>query len=51
MQQKWVWTLELYAPKHLFPTEELVIKCNEIAKQTGAKITITDNVAAGVKKC
>lgn len=40
----------IVSPKHLFPTEELVIKCNEIAKQTGAKITITDNVAAGVKK-
>ena len=40
----------IVSPKHLFPTEELVIKCTEIAKQTGGKITITDNVALGVKK-
>ncbi|HEY8803763.1 MAG TPA: ornithine carbamoyltransferase [Clostridium sp.] len=40
----------IVSPKHLFPTEELVRKCNEVAKETGAKITITDNVATGVKK-
>ncbi|MDP2423284.1 MAG: ornithine carbamoyltransferase, partial [Bacteroidales bacterium] len=31
------------APKALQPNEELVAQCREIAKETGAKITITDN--------
>nr|WP_291636898.1 ornithine carbamoyltransferase [Clostridium sp.]MBK5236880.1 ornithine carbamoyltransferase [Clostridium sp.] len=39
----------IVSPKSLFPEAVLVSKCNEIAKETGAKITITDNVAAGVK--
>ena len=39
----------IVSPKSLFPETTLVQKCNEIAKETGAKITITDNVAAGVK--
>ena len=37
------------APKACQPSEELVNKCREIAKQTGAKITITDNVDEAVK--
>lgn len=37
------------APKELHPTEELVATCKEIAKETGAKITVTDNVDEGVK--
>ena len=37
------------APKQCQPTDELVAKCREIAKQTGAKITLTDNVEEGVK--
>ncbi|MFD3157914.1 ornithine carbamoyltransferase [Haloimpatiens sp. FM7330] len=39
----------ILAPKELFPEEELVYKCKEIAKSTGAKITLTDNVLEGVK--
>ena len=39
----------MYHQNTLFPETELVQKCNEVAKETGAKITITDNVAAGVK--
>jgi len=39
----------IISPKSLFPEVELVEKCNEIAKETGAKITITEDVAAGVK--
>ncbi|MBU3159677.1 ornithine carbamoyltransferase [Clostridium frigoris] len=39
----------IVSPKHLFPEDELVQKCNEVAKETGAKITLTDNVAQGVK--
>ena len=37
------------APKAYQPAEELVAKCREIAKETGAKITITDNVDVAVK--
>lgn len=39
----------ILAPKSLFPTEDLVAKCREIAKETGAKITLTDDIATGVK--
>ena len=31
------------APKAFWPSEELVAKCREIAKETGAKITLTEN--------
>ena len=37
------------APKEFHPSQELIDQCNEIAKETGAKITITDNVEEGVK--
>jgi len=37
------------APKQCWPEETLVAKCREIAKETGAKITLTDNVEEGVK--
>ncbi len=37
------------APKQCQPTEELQAICREIAKETGAKITITDNVEEAVK--
>ncbi|MBN2829844.1 MAG: ornithine carbamoyltransferase subunit F, partial [Candidatus Cloacimonetes bacterium] len=36
-------------PKSLFPDPKLVKQCKEIAKETGAKVTITDDVAKGVK--
>jgi len=39
------------APKACWPSEELVAKCREIAKETGAKITLTENVEEGVKGC
>ncbi|WPC40895.1 ornithine carbamoyltransferase [Clostridium sp. JS66] len=39
----------IVAPKELFPEDDLVKKCREVAKETGAKITLTDNVAEGVK--
>ncbi len=39
----------IVTPKSLFPDEKLVVQCREIAKETGAKITITEDVAAGVK--
>lgn len=37
------------APKELHPDPELVKTCVEIARETGAKITVTDSVAEGVK--
>lgn len=37
------------APKACQPDEKLVEECREIAKETGAKITITDNVEDAVK--
>ncbi|MBE0637371.1 MAG: ornithine carbamoyltransferase [Bacteroidales bacterium] len=37
------------APKELFPDAKLVETCRAIAKETGAKITLTDNVTEGVK--
>jgi ornithine carbamoyltransferase len=37
------------APKQFQPSPELVAKCKEIAKETGARITVTDNVEEGVR--
>jgi len=37
------------APKAVQPSDELVAEARAIAKETGATITITDNVAEGVK--
>lgn len=37
------------APKSLWPNEDLVNKCREIAKETGAQITLTESVDEGVK--
>ena len=43
--------VRIVAPKALQPAAELVARCREIAKETGARITITDNVDEGVKGC
>ncbi len=37
------------APKSCHPEKELVAQCKEIAKETGAKITLTEDVDKGVK--
>ncbi len=37
------------APKQFLPSDELVKQCREIAKKTGAQITVTDNVEEAVK--
>lgn len=37
------------APKELFPAEELVAEMREVAKETGAVIEFTENIAEGVK--
>ena len=39
------------APKDCQPSEELQNECFEMAKTTGAKITITENVEEAVKDC
>lgn len=39
------------APKSCQPNKELVKTCQAIAKETGAKITITDDIEKGVKGC
>lgn len=39
------------APKSVQPHRELAAKAQEIAKQTGARITITDDLDSGVKDC
>ncbi len=41
----------IVSPKELFPEEALVAECKKVAKETGAKITVTDSVAEGVKDC
>ena len=37
------------APKEYWPNEKLVEECRKIAAETGAKITLTENVEEGVK--
>ncbi len=39
------------APPSVQPNRELVAQAQEIAKETGAKITITDDLDSGVKGC
>ena len=41
--------IRIAAPKACQPTDELVAQCREIAGQTGGKITLTEDVAEGVK--
>ena len=43
--------VRIVAPKSLQPSAELIQTCQEIAKQTGATVTVTDNVMEGVKGC
>ena len=41
--------VRLCGPKHLWPEEALLAQCREIAAETGARLTLTDDVAEGVK--
>ena len=41
--------VRIVAPKALWPAQELIDKCRETAKETGARVTVTDDVDAGVK--
>ncbi|GAD89770.1 ornithine carbamoyltransferase [Vibrio halioticoli NBRC 102217] len=43
--------IRLVAPKAYWPEEELVAQCQQIAHATGASITLTEDVAIGVKGC
>ncbi len=43
--------VRIVAPKSLWPNPELVATCRKIAAETGATLTLTDDVAAGVKGC
>ena len=39
----------MVGPKELWPSKDLIDKCMKIAKETGAKITLTEDVNEGVK--
>jgi ornithine carbamoyltransferase len=41
--------IRLVAPKAFWPDEALVAQCSDIARNTGASITLTDKVEEGVK--
>src|SRR3954470_9223831 len=43
--------VRIAAPKSLWPSDEFVNRAKEIAGETGATITITDDVAAAVRGC
>ena len=43
--------VRIVAPKALQTARELVDQCQAVARETGARITITDDVEAGVKGC
>ncbi len=43
--------VRIVAPKALWPAEELVNECRVIAGQTGARITLTEDVDEGVRGC
>jgi ornithine carbamoyltransferase len=43
--------IRLVAPKAFWPEELLVAECHAIAAKTGAQITLTEDVAQGVKDC
>lgn len=41
--------LRLVAPKACWPQPELVAECQALAQQTGAKLTLTEDIAEGVQ--
>ncbi len=41
--------VRLCAPRHLWPKDDLVETCRGIAQETGARLTLTEDVAEGVK--
>lgn len=43
--------VRIVAPKKLQPAKDLIDTCKKIAKETGAKLIVTDDVKKGVKGC
>ena len=43
--------VRIVAPKALWPAQELIEQCRAIAAETGARITVTDDVKEGVRGC
>ncbi|SEG32593.1 ornithine carbamoyltransferase [Vibrio hangzhouensis] len=43
--------IRLVAPKQFWPEASLVEECQSIANQTGAKITLTEDIQEGVQDC
>ncbi|EQA3416746.1 ornithine carbamoyltransferase [Cronobacter dublinensis] len=41
--------LRLVAPQSCWPAQELLTECQALAKETGGRITLTEDIAAGVK--
>jgi ornithine carbamoyltransferase len=41
--------VRIVAPKHLWPDDALVKEAKAVAKNTGARVQLTDDVAAGIK--
>ena len=41
--------VRLAAPKELWPKQDLIATCREIAEETGARLTLTDDPKTGVK--
>lgn len=41
----------MVGPKDLWPSQELIEKCQKIAEETGAKLTFTEDVDLGIKDC
>jgi ornithine carbamoyltransferase len=39
----------IVAPKSLFPEKKLLKQCQDVARETGAKLTMTDDITKGVK--
>src|SRR4029453_13535642 len=48
---RWVFTIDEPSPKSLWPRDEIVDLARSIARDTGAKITITEDVGAAVRGC
>jgi ornithine carbamoyltransferase len=40
--------VRLCAPRHLWPKDELVATCRQVASETGARLTLTDDIDEGV---
>lgn len=47
--RRWACTFTACAPSRYFPDKALVEQCQEIAKQTGGSITLTEDVENGTK--